>query len=149
MCREAIWKSRHQVHQVSDQRRIMGKVGVQMVDRFFAAALLLVQDKDKAHSLKKTLPATARRITLIDAFIRSDVQQRAEVSSQMQPGDPDILAKQISPGSRLISLQIMNRSLNLVHLHLNNLLAGVGQRKNLDRYPDLLQGKDLIQYKGL
>ena len=67
----------------------------------------------------------------------------------MQRGNSEILADQISPGPRLISLQIMNRSLNLVHLHLNNLLAGVGQRKNLDRYSDLLQGKDLIQYKGL
>ena len=149
MRREAVRKSGHQVHHVNDQRRIMSEVGMQMVDRFFAVAALPVQDEDNVHSLKKTLPATARRIALIDASIHSGVNQRAEVSSQMQPGDPDILADQISPGSRLISLQIIHGRLNLVHLHLNNLLAGVGQCKNLDRYPDPLQGKDLIQYKGL
>ena len=149
MCREAIWKSRHQVHQVSDQRRIMGKVGVQMVDRFFAAALLLVQDKDKAHSLKKTLPATARRITLIDAFIRSNIQQRSEIPWQMQHGDSEIFADQISPGPRRLSLQIMNGRLNLVYLPLNNVLMRVRQGKDLDRYTDLLQRQDLVQDKGL
>jgi hypothetical protein len=34
-------------------------------------------------------------------------------------------------------------------LHLNNLLMGVGQRKDLDRYTDLFQSKDLVQDKGL
>lgn len=43
----------------------------------------------------------------------------------------------------------MNRGLNLVYLHLNNLLMGVRQGKDLDRYTDLLQGKDLVQNKGL
>lgn len=149
MRREAVRKSGHQVHQVSDQRRVMGEVGMQMVDRFFALTLILVQDEDEVHSLKKTLPATARRIALIDTFIRSDIQQRAEVSSKMQPGDPEILAEQISPGSCFLSLQIMHGRLNLVYLHLNNLLMRVGQGKDLDRYTDLLQSKDLVQNKGL
>jgi hypothetical protein len=43
----------------------------------------------------------------------------------------------------------MNRRLNLVYLHLNNLLMGVGQGKDLDRYSDPLQGQDFVQDKGL
>jgi hypothetical protein len=34
-------------------------------------------------------------------------------------------------------------------LHLNNPLTRIGQGKDLDRYTDPLQSKDLIQNKGL
>jgi len=43
----------------------------------------------------------------------------------------------------------MNRGLNLLYLHLDNLLVRVGQGKDLERYTDLFQRKDLVQYKGL
>ena len=46
-------------------------------------------------------------------------------------------------------LQIMDRSLNLVYLHLHNLLLRVGQGKDLDGNPDPFQSKDLVQNKGL
>jgi hypothetical protein len=43
----------------------------------------------------------------------------------------------------------MNWSLNLVYLPLNDLLMGIGQRKDLDRYTDLFQGENFIQDKRL
>ena len=67
----------------------------------------------------------------------------------MQRGDSDILAEQLCPGSRHFSLQVMHGRLNLVYLHLNDILTRVRQRKDLDRNTDLLQGQDLVQNKGL
>jgi len=46
-------------------------------------------------------------------------------------------------------LEIMDRSLNLIYLPLDNLFMRVGQGKDLDRYTDLFQSKDLVQDKGL
>jgi hypothetical protein len=43
----------------------------------------------------------------------------------------------------------MNRGPNLVDLQLNDLLTRIRQGKDLDGYADLLQGKDLVQNKGL
>jgi hypothetical protein len=43
----------------------------------------------------------------------------------------------------------MDRSLNLIYLPLDNLFMGVRQGKDLDRYTDLFQSKDLVQDKGL
>jgi hypothetical protein len=68
----------------------------------------------------------------------------------MQPGYLSILVQPIPQRSPLyVFVQILNRRLNLVYLHLNNLLMGVGQGKDLDRYSDPLQGQDFVQDKGL
>ena len=61
-----------------------------------------------------------------------------------------MLFEPVSDPARLDGfLQIMDRSLNLIDLPLDNLFMGVGQGKDLDRYTDLFQSKDLVQDKGL
>ena len=102
------------------------------------------------YSLKKAVPAVAGDITLIDPLINRDINQGTKVSLEVQPGYFKVLVKHIPQRPRLYGfIQMMNRGLNLVYLHLNNLLMGVGQCKDLDRDTDLFQSKDLVQYKGL
>jgi len=102
------------------------------------------------NSLKKAFPAAACCIAFIDPSISRDVNKGTEISLEMQPGYLSILVEHIPQRSRLYAfIQIVNRGLNLVYLHLNNLLMGVGQGKDLDRYSDPLQGQDFVQDKGL
>ena|SRR5690242_7156368 len=101
-------------------------------------------------SLQKALPAVTSGIALIDPLVRRDIKQGTNVSLEIPPGYFHVLVKHIPQRSRLyVLIQIMNRGLNLVYLHLNNLLMRVGQGKDLDRDTDLFQSQDLVQYKGL
>jgi len=102
------------------------------------------------YSLKKVIPAVAGSIAFIDPFVGCDIKQSADVSNKMQPGNFKVLAQYIPQRPRLHGfIQIVNGSPNLVYLHLNNLLMGIRQGKDLDRYTDLFQSKDLVQNKGL
>jgi hypothetical protein len=65
-------------------------------------------------------------------------------------GDVKVLLEPFSYPARLDGfLQIMDRSLNLIYLPLDNLFMRVGQGKDLDRYTDLFQSQDFVQDKGL
>jgi len=102
------------------------------------------------HCLKKAFPAAAGSIACIDPAIGRDVNKGTEISLEMGPGNLSVLVEHIPQRSRLDGfIQIMHRRPNLVYLHLNNLLMRVGQGKDLDRYTDLFQSKDLVQDKGL
>ena len=123
---------------------------MQVVQLFPGFPLLQVQHVNQMNSLKETLPAAAGAITLIDLWMCRDVKERPAVTPEMKPGDLKMLSEPIANPARLDGfLQIMDRSLNLVYLHLHNLLMWVGQGKDLDGNPDLFQSKNLVQYKGL
>jgi len=91
MRREAERNASHQMHQVGDQRRVVRKMCVQMINPFAGAPMLPVQEVDQAHGLEKTSPAAAGGIAFIDASIDYDIKQRMEVSFEMQPGCFNIL----------------------------------------------------------
>ena len=79
-----------------------------------------------------------------------DIKQGADVSNKIQSCNFKVLAQYIPQQPRpCVFIQIMDRCLNLVYLHLNNLLTRVGQGKDLDRHTNLFQSKDLVQNKGL
>jgi hypothetical protein len=59
--------------QVSYQSRVMCEMGMQMIDLFPGIPFLLSQQVNQVNSLQKTFPAIARRISLIDPFIRGDI----------------------------------------------------------------------------
>lgn len=149
MRREAERNAGHELHQVGNQCRVMREVSMQMIDHFSAVPFLWDQQVNQMHSLKKTFPAAAGGIAIIDASIRYDIQQRTEISSEMPPSYLEVFVEPIPPGLHLVFIQIMNRCLNLIYLHLNNLLTRIGQGKDLDRYTDLFQRQDLVQDKGL
>jgi len=144
------WNTSDTMDQISDQSRVMGKMGVLMVYLFSSSSLIENEQVNQMHSLEKALPAVAGGIARIDPGMHRDIHQRTKISRGMQPGDPSVLIQHILPRSRLhIFIQIMNGGPNLVYLHLNNLLVRVCQGKDLDRYTDLFQSQDLVQYKGL
>lgn len=100
--------------------------------------------------LKETLPAAAGCITLIDLWMCGGVKERTDVSPEMQHGNLKMLSEPVANPARFDGfLQIMDRSLNLLYLHLHDLLMRVGQSKDLDGNPDLFQSKNLVQNKGL
>jgi hypothetical protein len=61
-----------------------------------------------------------------------------------------MLFEPVSDPARLDGfLQILDRGLDLIYLHLHNLLMRVGQGKDLEGNPGPFQSKDLVQNKGL
>lgn len=150
MRREAERNTSHQMYEVGDQRRIVCEMSVEMIDSFSGVLLLQFQEVGQVNSLEKTIPAAAGGIALVNATLRREINQTTKISFEIQPGDLSVLVEHLPQRSRLyVFLQIMNRSLNLVYLPLNNLVMRVGQGKNPDRYGDPLQGEDLVQNKGL
>jgi hypothetical protein len=82
--------------------------------------------------------------------MRRDVKQGAQISLEVPPGDFGMFPEPMSRVLRLHGLiQVMHRGLNLADLHLNDLLTRIRESKDLNRYADLLQRKDLVQDKGL
>ena len=102
------------------------------------------------NSLQEALPASTGYIALIDGSMGCNIKQGAKISCQISTSDFSVLFEAISNLARWDGfLQIMDRSLNLIDLHLYNLLMRVGQGKDLKRNPDLFQSKNLVQNKGL
>ena len=102
------------------------------------------------HGLKKAFPAAAGGITFIDRIVSRDVNKGTDVSPEISHGYFNMLLEHFSyPSGLYVFIQIMNRGLNLVYLHLNNLLMRIRQGKDLDRDTDLFQCQDLVQNKGL
>jgi hypothetical protein len=111
---------------------------MQMIYCLSSSPFFLIEQVDQMYSLQKACPAAARRIAFIDLLMRRYVYKRTDVSLDMHQGYENVLAQHIPQRSRLyIVIQIMDRGLNLVYLHLNDRLMGIGQGKDLDRYTEL------------
>ena len=144
------WKSSYTIHEIGNQSRVVGKVGMQMVYVFSGSPFFQNKNINQVNRLKETFPAIAGGISFINLWVGCNIGQGAKISKELTPGNLQVLSYDLHPWPRLHGLiQIMNGSPNLFYLHLNNLFMRVSQGKDLNRHTDLFQSKDLVQDKGL
>ena len=101
MSRKAKWNSSHAIYEIRDQSRVMRKMSMQVVYLFFRLTLPCQEQVYLVHGQSKAFPAVAGVIPLVNLWMGRDINQGAQVSQGIAPGDLNMLSEPVSQAARL------------------------------------------------